>query len=257
VLEHNEIHHIGLDGGDIGAFYSNGDWASRGNRIRFNLVHHASNANAFYVDDGKSGDYISDNLVYAAACGPFIGGGHHHQVQRNVMIACAKGMHIDDRGVARKYDRSARHLMRELERLPTTTPPWSERYPELAQMFAEDRLTLPTGNELRDNVMIACGKPVNWSGRREHFEHLVHADSTIIADLPPFTAADRLDFGLPAGTTPPPLLSAWPFALAGLQRDADRSQLPDATTTGRFTPRAPRRLFDSQTDVDGTPPKTR
>ena len=173
------------------------------------------------------------------------------------VIACAKGMHIDDRGVARRYDRNARHLMRELERLPTTTPPWSERYPELARMFAEDRLTLPTGNVLRGNVLIACGKPVNWSGRREHFAHLVHADSTIIAELPPFTHADRLDFNLPAGTTPPPLLSAWPFARAGLQRDADRNQLPDATATGRFTPRPPRRLFDSQTDVDGTPTKTR
>jgi Right handed beta helix region len=257
VLEHNEVHHIGLDGGDLGAFYSNGDWASRGNRIRFNLVHHAPNANAFYVDDGKSGDHIHDNLVYAAACGPFIGGGHHHQVRNNLMIACTKGMHIDDRGVARRYDRTARHLMRELERLPTTTPPWSERYPELAQMFTEDRLTLPTGNELRGNVLIACGKPVNWSGRREHFDHLVHADSTIIAELPPFTHADRLDFRLPAGTTSPPLLSAWPFARAGLQRDADRSQLPDDTATGRFTPRPPRQLFDSQTDVDGTPTKAR
>jgi hypothetical protein len=257
VLEHNEIHHIGLDGGDLGAFYSNGDWASRGNRIRFNLVHHAPNANAFYVDDGKSGDHIHDNLVYAAACGPFIGGGHHHQVRNNLMIACTKGMHIDDRGVARRYDRSSRHLMRELELLPTTTTPWSERYPELAQMFAEDLLTLPTGNELRGNVMIACGKPVNFSGRREHFAHLVHADSAIIAELPPFADASRLDFRLPAGTPAPPLLAAWPFARAGLQRDADRSHVPDDVATGRFTARPLRRLFDSQTDVDGTPAKAR
>jgi hypothetical protein len=166
-------------------------------------------------------------------------------------------MHIDDRGVSRRYDRTARHLMRELERLPTTTPPWSDRYPELAQMFAEDRLTLPTGNELRGNVMIACVKAMDWRGRREHFELLVHADSTIIAELPPFTNADRLDFRLAAETTSPPLLLAWPLARAGLQRDADRSQLPDDTTTGRFTPRGPHRLFDSQTDVDGTPTKTR
>ncbi len=257
VLEHNEIHHIGLDGGDLGAFYSNGDWASRGNRIRFNLVHHAPNANAFYVDDGKSGDHIHDNLVYAAACGPFIGGGHHHQVRNNLMIACTKGIHVDDRGVARRYDRSSRHLMRELERLPTTTPPWSERYPELAQMFAEDRLTLPTGNELRGNVMIACGKPMNMSGRREHFAHLTQVESTIITELPPFTDASRLDFRLPAGTPAPPLLAAWPFARAGLQRDADRSHVPDDVATGRFTARPLRRLFDSQTDVDGTPAKTR
>jgi hypothetical protein len=253
VLEYNEIHHIGLDGGDLGAFYSNGDWASRGNRIRFNLVHHAPNANAFYVDDGKCGDLIHDNLVYEAACGPFIGGGHDHQVRNNLMIACAKGIHLDDRGVARKYDRSARHLMRDLERLPTTTPPWSERYPELARMFSADRLTLPTGNELRGNVLIACGAPLDLRGRRENLTEVVQVDTTVISDLPSFADAARLDFHLPAGTQPPPLLAAWPFARVGLQRDADRSRLPDDAATGRFTPRAPRRLFDSQTDVDGTP----
>ena len=64
VMELNEIHNIGLDGGDLGAFYSSSDWASRGNMIRHNFIHHAPNANGSYMDDGHSGDLTIGNVMY-------------------------------------------------------------------------------------------------------------------------------------------------------------------------------------------------
>lgn len=253
LMELNEVHNIGLDGGDLGAFYTNGDWASRGNVMRHNLVHHARNANGFYMDDGHSGDVIELNLVFEAACGPFIGGGHHHQVRDNLVIACAKGIHLDDRGVARNYDRSANHLMKPLEKLPWQNEPWTTRYPELAAMFAEDRLPLPTGNRIAGNVLVACAKPMDLSGRKESLAHLLIGDNALVTTVPDFSDANRIDFRLrhdaPAVAS---VLARIPCDRIGLRIDEDRRALPDATITGRYEHRPGRRLFDSATDVKRT-----
>ena len=39
-IEFNEIHHIALETGDVGAIYSGRDYTFRGNRIRNNFIHH-------------------------------------------------------------------------------------------------------------------------------------------------------------------------------------------------------------------------
>lgn len=39
-IEWNEIHHVALETGDVGAVYSGRDWTFRGNAIRYNFIHH-------------------------------------------------------------------------------------------------------------------------------------------------------------------------------------------------------------------------
>ena len=64
IFEYNEIYRVGLGSSDLGCFYTNAGWTSRGNIIRYNLVHHSMNANAFYVDDGDAGDTFINNVAY-------------------------------------------------------------------------------------------------------------------------------------------------------------------------------------------------
>jgi hypothetical protein len=251
LMELNEVHHIGLDGGDLGAFYSNGDWASRGNAMRANLVHHAPNANAFYMDDGHCGDEIVGNLVYRAGCGPFIGGGHDHRVHGNVVVACPKAFHIDDRGVSRHYDRTSHGLMAPLAALPWQAPPWSTRYPELAAMFAEDLLTLPTGNRVTGNAFLDCAR-IDLGAKPDHLRQAQIGDNLVDA-ASPFPGAAQLDFRIAAPDTWSsrfPGIAPIPIERIGLFIDEDRPALPTAAETGRLEDRAPRRIFDSDVDVE-------
>jgi hypothetical protein len=131
VLEGNEVCRIALTSGDVGAFYTRQDWTSRGNLLRRNYVHDCPRANAFYIDDGDSGDTVEDNVVLRSGCGPFIGGGHDNVVRNNLIIDCEIGIHFDSRGVGRGY---ATHpgYQRRVESAHPDVPPWSERYPSLA-----------------------------------------------------------------------------------------------------------------------------
>lgn len=249
LMELNEVHNIGLDGGDLGAFYSNSDWASRGNVMRANLVHHALNANAFYMDDGHCGDEIVGNLVYRAGCGPFIGGGHDHVVRGNVVIACPKGFHIDDRGVARHYDRTSRIHMGPLSALPWQQPPWSTRYPGIAAMFAQDLLPLPTGNRIVGNAFLGCARN-DLRASAEHLELSRIADN-LVQDADPFPGAAQLDFPDQATWSARlPGVPAIAVARIGLFIDQDRRTLPTAAETGRCEDRPARRVFDSDVDVE-------
>ena len=102
-------------------------------------------------------------------------------------------------------------------------------------------------------VLVACAKPVNLGMRKEHQALIELVDHTIVAKMPAFADANRLDFRL-QGESPAvaALLARIPWERIGLQVDDDRLTLPDASATGRYEHRSGRRVFDSETDLKRT-----
>ena len=255
LMEHNEIHNIGLDGGDLGGFYSNGDWASAGNVIRYNFVHHAKGCEAFYMDDGHSSDEIYDNVVYETLCGPFIGGGHNHSVHNNLVFQTKKGIHVDDRGVSRRYDKNSRIHYGPFKEFAEGNPIYQQRYPAIERIPGGNPVC-PTGNVIEDNVLVQCVNGVELYGARKNFEDVTVKDNLELSAEPGFVDAQEMDFKLKKDSNPQALEKLpWlneQFPKIGLFKDAFRKSLPTAEETGRNAFRAPRQVFDSTKDVDAS-----
>jgi len=74
VIELNEIHHVALETGDVGAIYTGRDYTFRGNRIRHNYIHHLGGVGmgsmGAYMDDCVSGTEISVDRIGLQPNGP-------------------------------------------------------------------------------------------------------------------------------------------------------------------------------------------
>jgi hypothetical protein len=246
-MAYNEIHHIGLDAGDLGAFYTNGDWAAQGNVIEYNFAHDAPSANGSNVDDGASGRKMTGNIFYGLASGIFIGGGHNNVVRNNLIVACKVGIHVDNRGVARHYDTTAQHLTRMLNTIDPDQPPWSTHYPNFLHGILDDP-TEPTGNIFEDNVILRAATPYQLAT-----PGLVNAAENLVFDGEPhFINEATRNLTLPADS---PLYSAVPdfrpipFAEIGLKLDKFRTSLPTPEETGSYTARDQTGYFDSNIDM--------
>ena len=245
VFEFNEIYRVGLDGGDLGSFYTTGGWTSRGNVVRGNFLHHSENANAIYADDGSSGLLVEDNLIYRTESGIFIGGGHDHIVRRNTIVSTPRAFHVDDRGVSRKYVATDRRLRGDLDSVPYTESPWRERYPALLSILDRDP-SVPQGNVLTGNFSVGCTTLARRSGRPETLTGFTIADNKELADAAVFKNAAALDFTSPASAG----LPEFSLARYGLQRDSFRRTLPERDMQLLREGDTRRKAFDSQQDVD-------
>jgi hypothetical protein len=246
IFEYNEIYRVGLDGGDLGSFYTTGGWTSRGNVVRGNFLHHSENSNAIYADDGSSGLLVEDNLIYRTESGVFIGGGHDHTVRRNIIVSSARAFHVDDRGVSRKYVATDRRLRGDLDSVPYTESPWRERYPALLGILDQDP-SVPRGNVLTGNYSVGCTTLARRSVRPESMTGITLSDNVELADAAAvFKNPAALDF------TPTPASGLPAFALSryGLQRDAYRTVLPERDLQLLRDGDTKRKAFDSQQDVD-------
>jgi hypothetical protein len=258
ILEYNEVHNIGLDGGDLGAFYTTNDWASRGGIVRYNLVHHAPNANAVYLDDGRSGETVIGNIAYKVAAGPFIGGGHDNVVRGNVTVASRVGLHVDDRGVPRGYTIDSQGPnMKTIRQMPYTQEPWRSHYPGLVQMMAApSRLPFPTGNRIEHNAFFGCTEAIRISGSPTHFRYMIMEGNHVGKESDAgFADPEKLDFRVLArsgSASQYPFFENIPVELIGLHTDKYRRNLPSSAATGRLEDRPPRRVFDSDTDREAT-----
>jgi parallel beta-helix repeat protein len=236
-FERNEIHNIGLDGGDLGAFYSTMDWASRGNLMRQNFVHHAPGANAFYMDDGHSGDRIEWNVVYQVGVGVFISGGHDNVATGNMIIDSKVGIHLDDRGIDRGYTASSKGHVQYLHEYRYQQPPWSFQYPQLARIL-EFHPESPTGNLLKGNDMIGCDEAMRLRARPENVEFNEVKPNRVFQKDPDLLDPVSLEFRKKT----PIRLDA-----IGLFPDEFRKSLPD---TKRNEMHPARQVFDSVVDME-------
>jgi hypothetical protein len=245
VIEFNEVYRIGLDGGDLGGLYTNSGWTSRGNVLRHNFIHHAENANAIYLDDGTCGVLVENNLTYRTETGVFIGGGSDNIARGNIIVAAHHGIHVDDRGVARKYVATDPRLRRDLDGVPYTTPPWSTKYPLLAKILETDP-SIARNNDLSGNFLVGCGSPSRRSGRPETLVGFAFANNL---EFPASVYADpaSLNFTLTNAKSGAPAVD---FARYGLQVDEFRPTLPARDLELLKSGDTKRKKFDSQQDVD-------
>src|SRR6266851_8607022 len=103
LIEFNEIHHIALETGDVGAIYTGRDYTFRGNRIRHNYIHHTGGVGmgsmGVYMDDCVSGTEVFGNVFFKVHWAMFIGGGRDHRVENNLFVDCDPAVRADGRGL--------------------------------------------------------------------------------------------------------------------------------------------------------------
>ena len=163
IIEFNEIHDIGKETGDVGAFYIGRDWTYRGNIIRYNYFHHLlgpglHGVRAVYLDDWSSGTTIFGNVFYRAGRAAFIGGGRDNLVANNIFVECEPSIQVDARGLSwakHYFDKSSklysRTLLDRMDAVNYDQPPYSEKYPELVTLYADDP-AMPKNNRIVRNV---------------------------------------------------------------------------------------------------------
>jgi hypothetical protein len=139
LIEFNEIHHIALETGDVGAIYSGRDYTYRGNRIRYNYIHHTGGVGmgsmGIYMDDCVSGTEIYGNIFYKVQRAAFLGGGRDHHVINNIFVECNHAVELDGRGLdpSPTWREMVDKTMRQrLVDMPSGT--YRERYPALKEL---------------------------------------------------------------------------------------------------------------------------
>lgn len=252
-FEYNEIYRIGLGSSDLGCFYTTGAWTSRGNIVRYNFVHHAMNANAFYVDDGDSGDTFFGNIAYKTQSGGFVGGGHDQVFRNNIIVSSPRAMHVDARGVARGYTVNDKRLRGDLESVPYKESPWKDRYPELVNIL-ETKPEYPSGIVIEDNLFVSCETDLRRANSDQELQGVVFQNNYSSDDLSMFVDVAALDFTLKPDApvfASIPSFEQVPVAKIGLYPDQYRPEVPprdiELLQTGET-----KAHFDSQTDIDAS-----
>ncbi|MCL5742403.1 MAG: right-handed parallel beta-helix repeat-containing protein, partial [Acidobacteria bacterium] len=184
LIEFNELHHLCLETGDVGAFYIGRDYSERGNRVRHNFFHHLGGRGsigsmAVYLDDCASGVEVYGNIFYRTTRSAFIGGGRYNTVENNIFVDCKPAVDIDGRGLDPKpvWHNMVYQTMKErLEKMNYLAPPYSTRYPEILSLeraYQIDSGIPPAGNRVVRNIVkgenAAGGKwlRIGWRATRE------------------------------------------------------------------------------------------
>lgn len=168
LLEKNEVHHVVMETGDSGAFYTGRDWTSQGNVLRHNYIHHlgdyasdSTHTMGIYLDDCDSGDLLEGNILYKVGRAFLVGGGRDNPIRNNLIIDCPIGVHLDSRGMSWKQWNDPKYggwnLEEKAEGLNYKSPPWSEKYPNLAKIMS-DSPREPLYTTLESNIFIDSSK---------------------------------------------------------------------------------------------------
>ena len=254
LFELNEVYRVGLNSGDLGGFYGYSGFTGFGNVIRNNFVHHSMNANAFYVDDGTSGVTVTGNVVYKTAMGVLMGGGHYNRFEHNIMIDCDKGIHLDDRGVSRKYTLTDKRLGGDIALIPYDKSPWKDRHPELATLVASGESTIPKGDVVLENILINCATPIELP-KPENSAGIEEKGNVTNSLLTDFVDAENFNFSLRPGATlvaSIPDFPVIPFSQIGLQKDEYRTIVPERDMKLLRDGDTRKRKFSSTTDIEAS-----
>ena len=233
-IEYNEIHHVALETGDVGAIYTGRDWTFRGNVIRYNFIHHTGGVGmgsmGVYMDDCVSGTTIYGNVFYRTARAVFLGGGRDHRVENNIFVDCQPAVQLDGRGLDKSpvwHNMVYGFMKKQMQAVPPDL--YRRRYPAISALdpfYQGDGGVPPEGNRLARNISVG-GKwlEVGWHADPQM---LSQQDNYVGAD-PGFVSLEKMDFRLrrksPVWHTG---FQAIPFEKIGLQPDEYRR-----TTTGR------------------------
>jgi hypothetical protein len=159
LIEYNEIHSVTQETGDAGALHTGRDWTWQGNVIRFNYFHHLigpglHGVTGVYLDDFASGFHVHGNVFYRAGRSTQIGGGRDNIVENNIYVEGSPSIHIDARGLGWAgyyFDGSRPELFTKMDEMQYSRPPYSERYPELLDIY-DGEPAVPKNNRIRRNI---------------------------------------------------------------------------------------------------------
>ncbi|PYJ59760.1 MAG: hypothetical protein DME24_11920 [Verrucomicrobia bacterium] len=188
LIEFNDIYHIALETGDVGAIYTGRDYSFRGNRIRHNYIHETGGVGmgsvGVYMDDCVSGTEVFGNVFHKVHLAMFIGGGRDHRVENNLFVDCDPAVDADGRGLDPSpvwRDMVDTYMRRQLAAVPSAL--YRERYPALksldayygppggpAVVGAAFKGVPPEGNVIARNVCVGKWLEVGWHGKPEMFE---------------------------------------------------------------------------------------
>jgi len=254
LFELNEVYRVGMNSGDLGGFYGYCGFTGFGNVMRNNFVHHSMNGNAFYMDDGTSGATVTGNVAYKCAMGVLMGGGHYNHFDHNIIIDCPKGIHIDDRGVSRKYTLDDKRLGGDVRSVSPDQSPWKEKHPELAALVASGETTIPKGDSVIGNVLINCPTPIELP-KPENAGGVEQKGNITEGSLAEFTDVENFDFSLKPGSTLVAAIEGFPpipFQQIGLQIDEYRKSIPSRDMKLLKEGDTTKRKFSSTTDIEAS-----
>ncbi|HKX62270.1 MAG TPA: right-handed parallel beta-helix repeat-containing protein, partial [Verrucomicrobiae bacterium] len=240
LMEFNEIDHIALETGDVGAIYTGRDYSFRGNRIRHNYIHETGGVGmgsmGVYMDDCVSGTEVFGNVFYKVHWAMFIGGGRDHRVENNLFVDCDPAVRADGRGL----DKSPvwrgmvdDFMRRQLAAVPSAL--YRECYPALrsldtssgppdgpAIVGAAFNGVAPANNVLARNVCVGKWLDLGWHAKPEMFD----LKDNFVTSQTNQIAAPATGFRLPKNSP------AWtlgfqpiPFEQIGPRPDEDRRRL--------------------------------
>ena len=234
LIEFNEIHHVCLETGDVGAIYTGRDWTYLGNIIRHNYIHDTGGVGmgsmGVYMDDCAGGAAIVGNVFQKVQRAAFIGGGRHNRVENNVFVDCRPAVQIDGRGLDKSpvwHNQVYQTMKKRLDEMNPKQPPYGTKYPELAELdkyYAAAAGVPPEGNIVENNISWG-GKwlDIIWHAKPE----MVRVANNLTDKDPLFVDAAGGDFRLKPGS--PALGMGFkqiPMARIGLERDEYRTSLP-------------------------------
>lgn len=266
VIELNEIHHVCLETGDVGAIYTGRDYTFRGNIIRHNFIHHTGGVGmgsmGIYMDDCISGTQIYGNVLWKLHRAVFLGGGRDFKVENNIFIDCDPAIDIDGRGLSKSpvwHNMVYKTMKRRLEDVNWRQPPYSTRYPELADLkeyYAKDD-GVPPGNILVARNICVGEKwlTIRWGATKE----MVTVQDNLVEADPHFVDAASGDFRLKNDSPAFELgFKRIPFEQIGLVNESSKSEKTsrDSMANNRVgAVREPPLLYVGWASVDITPRK--
>ncbi|NUQ63721.1 MAG: right-handed parallel beta-helix repeat-containing protein [Pirellulales bacterium] len=202
LIEFNEIHHIALETGDVGAIYTGRDWTCRGNHIRHNFIHHTGGVGmgsmGVYMDDCVSGTEVFGNVFYKVHWAMFIGGGRDHRVENNLFVDCDPAVRMDGRGLDKSpvwFNMVYDYMKQQLAAVPREL--YRSRYPAIADLdryYAKTDGVPPENNVVARNVCVGRWLEVGWHANQD----MLKLEQNYVGPDPGFAAPEKMDFRIKA-----------------------------------------------------------
>jgi len=162
-FEYNEVHNTSLIEGDTGAFYTAQDWASYGNVLRYNFIHHNKRSNGFYSDGADSGDNYQYNIIQGSTKGILLNG--HDNIAKNNLVVDSNMIQIDQRGDKKTHGVKS-IFADQLREMNPDSNPWAQYGKTLQEKYGYDHTLwgsildpswhpeYPNGTKMMDNMLV-------------------------------------------------------------------------------------------------------
>lgn len=239
VIEYNDISRVCTQTGDAGAVYMGRDWTMRGTVVRYNRFHDVgpqvsgsepgryTEVMSVYLDDCYCGTTIQGNLFVRAGRSIMVGGGRDNVVEGNVFVDCRPSIHIDQRGKgwAAGYIKpnGGWDIIENLRRMDHDKPPYSTRYPHLAQILDDDPAAAKY-NRVSRNIHVGKGQWIDWLDGLS--DRMVEVKDNWTQGDPGFADALKGDYRLARGGVAAKAgFTSLPLDKMGLYRDRYRRKL--------------------------------